>query len=482
MARTCGASLWRSQPLISSIMTIITMFSPAPALAHAGERGQVLLLPTKLYIVGGALAVALSFAAVAFASKQDPYPPRQPTLTFGAVPRWLPTAASMASFVFLVTLLLAGLFGNPDPLSNPLPPAFWTLWWIGFTILTVMAGNIWKILNPWIGPYRLAMRLGQGAPIFAYPEAFGCLPALLLFFAFAWFELVYPTPQDPSRLAVAIIVYSLITFTGLILFGPAWLDRGDAFTVFFTMVSTLSPLNWIAHRDNNSLRVKLGLGRPGRWLTEGPPLSPTFVAFVLLALSTVSFDGLSRTFAWIGWLGINPLEFPGRSALLLPNTFGLILSFVALAAAYAIALALGQRLSNSEILTSGALGSYVLSLLPIAIGFHFAHYLPNLLLDWQYALRGLSDPFGLGWDLLRTSDIHTSSSMAFDHTTITAIYNIQTSLIVLAHMMAVFTAHRLALSRTHSRRAALIGQIPLTILMIAYTVYGLWLLSTPVIG
>lgn len=482
MARTCGASLWRSQPVVLSIMIIITMFSAAPALAHAGERAQVLLLPTKLYIVGGALAVALSFAAVAFASRQRPHQRRKLILKLGAFPQWLLTAASTASFVFLAILVLAGLFGNPDPLSNPLPPTLWTLWWAGFTMLTVMAGNIWKILNPWIGPYRLAMRLGQGAPLFDYPAALGCLPALSLFFSFAWFELVYPTPQDPSRLAVAIIVYSLITFTGLILFGPAWLDRGDAFTVFFTMVSRLSPLNWIAHRDNKSVHMKLELGWPGRWLTEGPPLTPTFIAFVLLALSTVSFDGLSRTFAWVGWLGINPLEFPGRTALLLPSTFGLILTFVVLAAAYAIALALGQRFSNSGLSASEALGSYVLSLVPIAIGFHFAHYLPNLLLDWQYALRGLSDPFAQRWNLLRTAHIHPSSSMAFDHQAITTIYNIQTLLIVLAHMMAVFTAHRIALGRTPSRQRALIGQIPLTILMIGYTVYGLWLLSTPIIG
>jgi hypothetical protein len=481
MARTCGASLWRSQHVVRSIMIIITMFSPSPALAHAGERGQVLLLPTKLYIVGGALAVALSSAAVAFASKQGPYRPHKRTLKLATLPQWLPTIASTASFVFLAILVLAGLLGNPDPLSNPLPPTLWT-WWVGFTILTVMVGNIWKVFNPWIGPYRLAMRNGPVVPLYDYPQAFGCLPALLLFFSFAWFELVYPTPQDPSRLAIAIILYSLITFTGLILFGPAWLDRGDAFTAFFTMVSRLSAAKWIAHPDNKSVHAKLELGWPGRSLTEGPPLSSTFIAFVLLALSTVSFDGLSRTFAWVGWLGINPLEFPGRSALLLPNTFGLTLSFVALAAAYGTALALGRSFSNSGISIKDALGLYVLSLVPIAIGFHFAHYLPNLLLDWQYALRGLSDPFGLGWDLLRTSDFRPSSSMAFDHTTITAIYNIQTSVIVLAHMMAVFAAHRFALSQARTRRQALIGQIPMIMLMLGYTVFGLWLLSTPVIG
>ena len=84
--------------------------------------------------------------------------------------------------------------------------------------------------------------------------------------------------------------------------------------------------------------------------------------------------------------------------------------------------------------------------------------------------------------LLAASGVHPSSSMSFDHAAAAAIYNVQTSLIVLAHVLAVFTAHRLALGDTPSRRDAVIGQAPMLLLMIAYTVYGLWLLSTPVVG
>jgi hypothetical protein len=39
---------------------------------------------------------------------------------------------------------------------------------------------------------------------------------------------------------------------------------------------------------------------------------------------------------------------------------------------------------------------------------------------------------------------------------------------MLAHVPAAFTAH--------------FGQAPMLLLMIVYTVYGLWLLSTPVVG
>jgi hypothetical protein len=453
MARACGASF------IASLIILC----PTPALAHAGERGQVLLLPTELYITGGALAVLLSVIVLALGPRK-PGHPRTMALAL-AVPIWLPIALSTASFVLVVLLGLAGLFGNPDPLSNPLPPALWTLWWVGLTALTVLFGNLWRLLNPWIGPYRLLIR--KSSPPFAYPESFGSLPALVLFFLFAWFELVYPAPQDPARLATIVLVYLPLTFLGLFLFGPIWLERGEAFTLFFAMVAKVSPLQCT---DRNRLMLTL----PGSALTYSPPLSPSGIAFVLLALSTVSFDGLSRTFAWAGLLGVNPLEYPGRSALVVSNTIGLVLTYMVLSAGYIAVLALGKTLSLK------ILGHHVLSLVPIAVGFHLAHYLPNLLLDWRHALHALADPFRLGWDLFQASSIRVSSSMAYGHATVTLIYRIQVAVIVLAHVMAVFAAHRLA--RVEPRQSSLPGQVPVILFMIAYTVFGLWLLSTPVIG
>ncbi|MND07221.1 hypothetical protein D3C83_290720 [compost metagenome] len=54
--------------------------------------------------------------------------------------------------------------------------------------------------------------------------------------------------------------------------------------------------------------------------------------------------------------------------------------------------------------------------------------------------------------------------------------------IVLAHVVAVAVAHLLAIRETADRGRALLGQLPMTALMIAYTLFGLWLLSAPTIG
>jgi hypothetical protein len=266
----------------------------------------------------------------------------------------------------------------------------------------------------------------------------------------------------------------------MFLFGRVWLERAEAFTVFFRIVSLLAPARWSAEKRQHVYDVTLKLGLPGSRLIDEPPLTYCETAFILLALATVSFDGLSRTFAWNAWFGINPLEFPGRSALLLQNTFGLALSFAILASAFVAAFLLGDFLSGRRS-HPARLKVRVLSLLPIAMGFHFAHYLPNLLLDWKHALRAVSDPFAQAWDILGTAGLNPGSPMAFDHAAITLIYNLQTFVIVLAHVVAVSAGHRLALGEASPDRAFL-SQAPMTLLMIAYTIFGLWLLSSPVVG
>ena len=46
---------------------------------------------------------------------------------------------------------------------------------------------------------------------------------------------------------------------------------------------------------------------------------------------------------------------------------------------------------------------FALTLIPIAVGYHVAHYLVYLLIQGQYIIPLLSDPFGYGWDLFGTA-------------------------------------------------------------------------------
>jgi hypothetical protein len=433
-----------------ALFAFVLAVGASSAGAHTGERGFVMLLPTGLYIAGGALAVVLSFVVMALlpsralsrftsVSRAEPRP----------VPRW-PSAIVLA---LVLALLAAGWFGSRDPLENPLPSTVWMLWWVGFTFLVALLGDLWRIVNPW-------RCLATTFAVRKLPEQAGSWPAVGLFLAFAWFELVYPAPQDPEILAFAVAGYLLLTIAAATFFGTAaWMARGEAFSVFFRMVARLAP--------------------PWRGLLAGEVLPPSLVAFVLLALASVSFDGLSRTFWWLGVIGENPLEHPGRSALVAANSAGLILTFLALLGCYSLAAKAGAILAR---VPDPGYGYYVVAIVPIAFAYHFAHYFPTFLVDSQYAVKALSDPFDLGWNLLGTRDLHVTTSFLSHHAAVEAIWNVQVAAIVAAHVAAVFVAHVLALRRLGAPRTALVSQVPMTVLMVGYTVFGLWLLSTPVAG
>jgi hypothetical protein len=460
---------------------------PGTAAAHVGGGAFILLLPTHLYVAGGVIVVAASFAVTALA------PPRLFRRLEALSGRWrlpacpgrerLSTAASLLCLAGIVLLIVAGLVGSRDPLANPLPLVVWTVWWIGFTYLHALFGNLWARMNPWIGLYRLLTAArGRGRParpLFAYPSWAGHWPAVAGFFAFAWIELIYPAPADPAVLARLVASYLLFQLAGMLAFGERWLRDAEPFSVFFRTVSWLAPVGVAEARAGAGHEVEVTLPALRLLRVEKPAVSLT--AFILLVLASVSFDGLSRTFTWLGLLGENPLDYPGRTALVLPNTLGLLAVFTVLLAAYAVAVGWLARLGRIRVPATQLFALFGLPLVPVACGYHFAHYLPVFLVDVQYAMRALSDPLARGWDLAGTRDLPVITSFLSDPARVYAVWHAQVALIVAAHVAGVVVAHALAL-RLAGRAPALAGQLPMVLLMIGYTALGLWLLSTPSAG
>jgi len=62
------------------------------------------------------------------------------------------------------------------------------------------------------------------------------------------------------------------------------------------------------------------------------------------------------------------------------------------------------------------------------------------------------------------------------------VWRTQLALIVIGHMVAVLFAHKLALSFYQRTGPALRSQIPMLGLMVAMTVFGLWILSLPTVN
>jgi hypothetical protein len=304
------------------------------------------------------------------------------------------------------------------------------------------------------------------------------------FLAFAWFELVYPAPADPAVLAGVVAGYVLVHFAGVLAFGETWLRQAEPFSVYFRMVSWLAPLGARGPdrlASGRTARLELELTLPALRLTRMEAPGMSLAPFVLLVLSSVSFDGLSRTFMWLGLLGENPLVHPGRTALMAPNSLGLLGLFLALMLAYVAAVRPVPALARIRLPRDRLVALFALPLVPIACGYHFAHYLPVFLVDVQYAIRAASDPFARGWDLLGTRDLAVVTSFLSDPSRVYAIWHTQVAIIVAAHVGGVLIAHALAL-RLAGRGRAAVSQLPMLVLMIGYTLLGLWLLSTPAVG
>ena len=448
---------------------------PGAARAHAAEGGLVLLLPTDLYIAGGAAAVALTVLLLTV------LPDRLTLALFGALrgPR-LPRLpgreiASGLSFLALAALVWIGAAGPSDPLRNALPLTVWTLFWVGFVTVQGLVGNLWAWVNPWTGPVALARRLmrrpGGAGPVLPLPPRLGHAPAIAIWLGFAAFLLVDPAPADPRRLAVLVGAYWALTFLAALAFGPRWLRRGEAFTVFLGLYARIA----VFGRRGGRLRA----GLPGwRILAARAPLPGPAVLMVML-LATGSFDGLNETFWWLSRLGINPLAFPGRSAVVGANLAGLAAANVALVAAFALAVRLGLALAGGEMRTGAGFRLFAPTLLPIALGYHVAHYLTGFMVDGQYAVLALGDPLGRGDDLLGLGRFHVTTGFFNTLDSMRAIWLAQAGAVVGGHVLAVLLAHAVALRAFGRGRCAALSQAPLALFMLLYTVFGLWLLASP---
>ncbi|KZY35375.1 hypothetical protein A3731_17530, partial [Roseovarius sp. HI0049] len=347
----------------------------------------------------------------------------------------------------------------------------WTVWWIGLVTLQGLAGNHWRWTNPWTGPATVLSKLtGSRAP-WRYPRWLGHWPAVVIFLAFAGFLLADPAPSDPARLAAYAGVYWYVALLGLVLFGPAWMVRAEGMTVLMRIYARMALLG--------RARGRVVAGLPG-WQVismKAPPLA--LAVFTLVLLGTGSFDGLNETFWWMGVIGVNPLEFPGRSAVIAQTLGGLVLCNLALIAAFAACLWLGERLAGTKRPLKRAFCLFAPSILPIALAYHVAHYLTALLVDGQYVLKALNDPLGTGGNLLGLADFYVTTGFFNTPGTVKLIWLTQAGVVVAGHVIAILLAHALALKDAAGTRRAVLGQAPLAAFMVAYTVFGLWLLASP---
>ena len=118
-------------------------------------------------------------------------------------------------------------------------------------------------------------------------------------------------------------------------------------------------------------------------------------------------------------------------------------------------------------------------ILPIALGYHLAHYLTSFLVDGQYALQAVTDPLDTGADFLGLGQFYVTTGFLNTPHTVRIIWLTQAGAVVTGHVIAILLAHAQAVRTFGTPRRAALSQAPLALFMVLYTFFGLWLLASP---
>ena len=406
---------------------------PASLAAHGVGGSTDLPIPFLYAMVGASWALTISFAVLALAWKE----PR-----FIAEPRLeepRPRRPWLAVLGALITAwLLGALYIAPDDANAGLG-ALYILVWVGLVPLALLAGHVWRDLSPWRSVQAVVGRLtGRPDGFVAYPAWLGYWPAVVGLLAFVWLELASPDPGDVGAVRLWVAIYVVVTITGGIVFGPRWHDRADPFDVYSTVISYLSPLV----RDR-----RLDVHNPLRTLPQ-IPVHPGLAALLATLLGSTAYDGFSASSFW-----------QSRSV----SPFGQTLTMVGFCVVVAVLFQLASRATGGVTPDERAAlpGRLAHSLVPIVVGYIFAHYLTYLVETGQAVVFAL---LSMDRDVTYLLSTHTSTLAA-----------LKVSFVVAGHVLAVVAAHDRALI-VLPRAHRLTGQMGLLLLMVAYTFTGLFLL------
>ena len=428
-------------------------------LAHGVGSRTDLPIPLGLALYGAGAAILISFAVLLLfwrtprlggTSSGRPLPTDLQRLIDSPAFRRALQALALAVAVLVVAVALAG---PRDPDRNLAPWALYVTFWVGLVPASLLLGPVWRAVNPLRLLYRGLRLLLPSPPGAARLPKLGVWPAAAFLFLFVWLELVLPSRAEPAVVAAFLLCYAAIQLWLALWFGAEWFAHGDGFEVYSTLVARLSP--W-GRRDDGRLVLRNPLAN-----ASAAPCVPGVAAVVVVLLGSTAFDGLSRTVFW--------QTGPGAADDTLSGTLGLLAMIALVAVLYVAGTRLSGRLAGQP--RDVQPRRYAGTVVPIVLGYTVAHYFSLLALDGQTTWILASNPFGTaGVDLFGTyGNTVDLTAVGPD-----AIALVQVGAVVLGHVLGVTLAHERAL--LSARRARASDQLPLVVVMVAFTVGGLGLL------
>jgi hypothetical protein len=231
-------------------------------------------------------------------------------------------------------------------------------------------------------------------------------------------------------------------------------------------VSRLSPFR----RDPKTRRI--AVGNPFDHLLS-LPVRPGVVAVLAVLLGSTAFDSFSSSATWRNFadglartVHVVPVSV-STSAL---RTAGLLVFAAVVATTFSLAARATGGLDRER--RRALPGQLAHSLIPIVVGYIFAHYLSYLVERGQQAVFALADPLGRDWNLLGLGHLHVAYLLSL-HPTVLAVVKVTS--VVTGHIVAVIAAHDRAL-RLLPAGHQLTGQLTMMLVMVGYTFTGLYLL------
>ena len=507
---------------ILGLLTLLGTFLLVPGAVYAHGFGQRYDLPVPLsyFLAGAAATVAVSFIVIGLFVHRPAAAGDYPRLNLFAVRRlgtglsspWTSRAVQGVSVFLFVLVLVSTFIGTDKPIENLSPTFVWIIWWVGMGYVAALVGNVWMLVNPWkiLFEWGEALFAGgagrRGTGMSRYPASWDVWPALVLFLVFAWLENVYAGASEPRKLGLLIVLYSIITWSGMLVYGKHnWLRYGEAFSVLFGIFARFSPTE-VRVADRRACRTceagcdgddagcvncyecferadhdrrELNIRPFAVGLAPVRSVSTATAAFVVLALATVTFDGLTATTGWGDFQSSarSAFEVFGGYSTEALETLGLVAAPLVFLAVYLL-FSFGMKVFSGEDLSVSDLArTFVFSLVPIALAYNIAHFISLLFISGQLIIPLASDPFGFGWDLFGTADYRVKlTAINAKH-----VWFVSIGAIVLGHIIAVYLAHVVSIREMSTTARALRSQYPMLTLMVLYTATSLWIIGQPLV-
>ena len=474
---------------------MVSLFSRDLAFAHAFGEAYKLPLPLHFYLLSAGVVLLLSFLLLSMLAQGQ-------NSRFGAVLtkfyefnrefeivtsfcNHMVFALKVLGVALFAVVFYAACFGTTETFRNFAPVFVWVVWWVGLSLFCAVGGNIWPVVDPWrtIGKVVRAFLPATKRSSYVFPEWLSGWLTVFSFLIFSTSELVWGLMNDPRAIGVFIIFYSVFTWGGYAVFGiEAWIKHADPLAKMFSVLGEVA----IFDGRQDGIRLRL----PGFGAVASSHYRMTDAVFVILMLATISFDGVLEVLpegilnpGWIREIFLKPVFSevgPIGLAIYERNISKICVYFLVFLTwwfSFYGANVLSLRFQrNSEKSAVEMVIQSAGSLIPIAVAYHFAHYLGYLLITGQYMIALISDPFGYGWNIFGTRHYQNDIGVI----TAQVAWYLSLGAIILGHVLSLCIAHLRVQQIDPVSGTTTWAQVPMLLVMIVYTVIGLWLLAQPI--